>query len=261
MKLTFIGSGSAFTVGYHNYHSNMLLENDSQQNLLIDCGSDARLALNELGLTYKNINHVYISHLHADHTGGLEWLAFTHKFDPSCNKPTLYTSENLIYDLWNKALAGGLSSIQGKEANLPTFFNVEVIKESESAFIWEGLKIQIIRTLHAVSNNTMVPSYGLLFRANDLTVFITTDTRFSYDHLNPFYHKADIIFHDCETKPEKSGIHATYEELKTLDQSSKEKMWLYHYNPGQLPDAKKDGFRGFVKKGQIFDFKNPKTLF
>jgi hypothetical protein len=37
-------------------------------------------------------------------------------------------------------------------------------------------------------------------------------------------------------------------------------MWLYHYNPGHLPDARADGFRGFVKKGQVFDFANPATL-
>ena len=29
-------------------------------------------------------------------------------------------------------------------------------------------------------------------------------------------------------------------------------MWLMHYNDGDLPDAKKDGFKGFVKQGQEF---------
>ncbi|MEM7589467.1 MAG: ribonuclease Z, partial [Myxococcota bacterium] len=32
----------------------------------------------------------------------------------------------------------------------------------------------------------------------------------------------------------------------------------YHYNSGKLPDAKKDGFLGFVKRGQVFDFSNSK---
>jgi hypothetical protein len=31
-------------------------------------------------------------------------------------------------------------------------------------------------------------------------------------------------------------------------------MWLYHYNTGDLPDAKNDGFLGYVQKGQIFEF-------
>src|SRR5690348_15307225 len=50
MKLIFIGSGSAFTVAEHNYNSNMLLiDSNNAEKLLIDCGSDARHALNELG--------------------------------------------------------------------------------------------------------------------------------------------------------------------------------------------------------------------
>ncbi len=41
MKLTFIGTGSAFTVGGDNFHSNMILESNTHEKMLIDCGSDA----------------------------------------------------------------------------------------------------------------------------------------------------------------------------------------------------------------------------
>ena len=34
----------------------------------------------------------------------------------------------------------------------------------------------------------------------------------------------------------------------------KNKMWLYGYQAGVLPDAKKDGFCGFVECRQVFDF-------
>ena len=55
----------------------MILESEDGSKLLIDCGTDARHSLHELGLSYKDIEHVYISHLHADHAGGLEWLGFS----------------------------------------------------------------------------------------------------------------------------------------------------------------------------------------
>lgn len=259
MKLIFLGSGSAFTVGANNYHSNMLLENDNNERLLIDCGSDARLALHELNLTYADFKDVYISHLHADHCGGLEWLGFTTKFDPRCNKPNLYLSDKLKDDLWKNSLSGGLSSMQGITADLSTFFNVHPVKE-ENSFVWQDLKLNLIQTIHVVAGFNVVPSYGLMFKVNGLCVFITTDTQFSPHQIVDFYAMADIIFHDCETSATKSGVHAHYEELLTLPNSTKEKMWLYHYNPGKLPDAKQDGFRGFVKKGQKFDFKKPDTL-
>lgn len=259
MKLTFLGSGSAFTVGCDNYHSNMILENDSHEKLLVDCGSDARLALHELGLTYADIKSVYISHLHADHCGGLEWLGFTTRFDPRCLKPDLFISDKIKDDLWKNSLSGGLSSVQGITADLSTFFNVHPVKE-EGVFVWHGLEIKLVQTIHVVAGFNVVPSYGLMFKANGICVFITTDTQFSPHQIIDFYEMADIIFHDCETSATKSGVHAQYAELSTLPSSIKQKMWLYHYNPGKLPDAKKDGFRGFVKKGQSFDFKKAGTL-
>src|ERR1700733_14991425 len=102
MRLIFVGSGSAFTVGANNYQSNMLLES-GQKRLLIDCGTDIRLSLYELGYTYRDIRHVFVSHLHADHIGGLEWLAFTSKFNSGCQKPCLHINHQLVEDLWNRS--------------------------------------------------------------------------------------------------------------------------------------------------------------
>lgn len=260
MKLIFLGTGSAFTVGSHNFHSNMILENENSDRLLIDCGSDARFSLFEVGLSYRDITDVYISHLHADHVGGLEWLAFTSKFDSSCERPVLYISEKMVYDLWNKVLSGGLSSIQGVVADLSTFFKVKPVGES-GLFIWKNIEFRAIQTVHIMSGFTIIPSFGLFFNVDGLNIFVTTDTQFSLHQTIDFYNMADIIFHDCETSPTKSGVHAHYTELLTLSETIRNKIWLYHYNPGPLPDAKKDGFRGFVKKGQCFDFNDPKTLF
>ncbi len=259
MKLTFLGTGSAFTVS-GNYHSNMILESDTKKILLIDCGSDARHALNELGLSYRDIHSVYISHLHADHVGGLEWLAFTAKFDPAIQKPNLFISEHLVRDLWDKTLSGGLSSIQDEVVTLSSFFHVHAVKE-QGFFNWEKTKFTLIQTLHVMSGHAILPSYGLMFAANDSNVFITTDTQYRPHQIHDFYDSANIIFQDCETSETKSHVHAHYDELVTLPEHIKEKMWLYHYNPCKLPDAARDGFRGFVQKGQCFDFSDKDTLF
>lgn len=252
MKLTFLGAGSAFTIGDNNYHSNMILENDRGDRLLIDCGSDVRFSLTEAGYTYRDIHHIYVSHLHGDHVGGLEWLAFSTKFDPSCDRPQLYLCDRLADLLWNKVLSGGLSSIQGQVAQLSTYFHVHPIKENAS-FFWCGLEIHILQTLHIMSGFAFMPSYGLLFKTKKNTVLITTDTQFFPNQMRDFYNTADIIFHDCETAATKSKVHAHYDELLTLPEDIRKKMWLYHYNPGPLPDAVGDGFRGFVKKGQMFN--------
>ena len=37
-------------------------------------------------------------------------------------------------------------------------------------------------------------------------------------------------------------------------------MWLCGYQPGPKPDAVADGFLGFVKRGQVFDFPSPDPI-
>lgn len=257
MKLLFVGSGSAFTVGADNYQSNMILEERGNR-LFVDLGSDAKIALNELGLSYKDIHDIYISHLHSDHVGGLEWVAFTKFFDAEAQKPTLHIPENLADELWNNVLSGGLKSIQGVSANLNTFFKVKKIKPN-THFTWEKVHFNIVQTVHVMSEYSVIPSYGLIFNVDGINVFITTDTQYCPHQIMDFYRRADVIFQDCETSTFHSGVHAHYTELINLDPAIKKKMWLYHYNPGPLPNPKKDGFKGFVKKGQVFDFSDPKT--
>jgi len=254
MKLLFLGAGSAFTVGKKNFQSNVLLQSSSGRNLLIDCGSDIRHSLYESGFTHLDINDVYVSHLHADHVGGLEWLAFVTKFDPKCqNKPNLFVSDNLIDDLWDHVLSGGLASLQNEKASLSTYFKVHPVKQN-SGFDWEHITFDLVQTVHVMNNVTLAPSFGLFFKIGETAVFFTTDTQLALPQLITFYEKSNIIFHDCETSENKSGVHARYDDLKNLDEKFKRKMWLYHYNPGKLPNAKKEGFLGFVKKGQVFHF-------
>jgi ribonuclease BN (tRNA processing enzyme) len=258
MRLTFIGTGSAFTVGGGNYQSNMILEGkDLSQKFLIDCGTDARLALYDQGFSYKDIYAVYVSHLHADHIGGLEWLAFTTKFDSTCSKPILYIAPDLIHDLW-KSLSIGLNSLRESTVELSSYFNVRLIENH--SFTLNGICFHLFPTLHVVLKNGKMPSYGLYFKADQKQVLITTDMQFALSQMENLYQQSDIIFHDCETASIKSGVHAHYTELKTLSPAIKNKMWLYHYQPGELPNAKADGFRGFARKGQCFDFQKEETL-
>ncbi|MCC5669304.1 MBL fold metallo-hydrolase [Nostoc sp. CHAB 5784] len=252
MKLIFLGSGSAFTVGADNFQSNILLT-DQEKKLLIDCGSDIRFSLHAVELSYLDITDIYISHLHSDHIGGLEYIGFSTKFDPRCQKPNLYLSKDLAGEIWERSLSGGMRSVQGDVTDLNSFFNVNIIPRHEN-FTWGGIKFHTVRVIHVDNGYFLMPSYGLFFEINGTKVFLTTDTQLALEENGEFYEQADIIFHDCETAKFPSTVHAHYEQLVTLPDKIKNKIWLYGYQPGTLPDARKDGFHGFVKRGQTFDF-------
>ncbi|WP_144867694.1 MBL fold metallo-hydrolase [Hyella patelloides] len=252
-KLLFLGSGSAFTVGANNFQSNILLIHDNNQKLLLDCGSDIRFSLYQAGFSHLDITDIYISHLHSDHVGGLEYIGFNTKFDPKCDRPNLYIHEQLKDDIWQKTLAGGMSFINESIVEINSFFKLFPIA-SDRGFNWNNINFKLIKVVHINKYKNLMPSYGLFFAINKHKIFLTTDTQFCPLELSQYYEEADSIYQDCETTSHPTEVHAHYQQLKELPSSIKNKMWLYGYQPGELPSAKADGFQGFVKCGQVFNF-------
>lgn len=251
--MIFLGTGSAFTVGTNNYQSNVLIEHSNGKRLMLDCGTDARHSLHELQYSYRDITDVYLTHLHADHVGGLEWLGFTRKFDESCDRPTVYVSELMAEELWNNTLSGTMRSLEGEVADFSSYFKLVKVPPNES-FTWENIDFNLVQTVHIMNGSALAPCHGVFFTLGKTKIYYTADSQFCPHMLETFYQEADLIFHDCETSPTHSNVHAHYTELVNLPPEIKKKMWLYHYNPGPLPDAEDDGFKGFVKKGQTFEF-------
>jgi ribonuclease BN (tRNA processing enzyme) len=261
MKITFLGSGSAFSM--KNFQNNAVVENNGKR-LLIDCGTDIRFSLAEQGLSFKDIDAVYLSHLHADHIGGIEYLAFCSYFSPKNvmpNRIKLFGNSGVLDRAWSETLRGGLASIQGKVVDLYDYFEVIPVDNNHS-FYWEGIKFDLVQTVHIMDGYSIVPSFGLMIGSCDSTdvVYYTSDAQFCPFQIQTFYDQASIIFQDCETYPFKSGVHANYSDLMTLDDKTKAKMWLMHWNDniadciGQKDtEAKRDGFLGFVRKHQSFN--------
>jgi len=256
MQITFLGSGSAFTMD--NFQSNILLEGRDAKKLLFDCGGDIRWALKEKDLGALDIEAVYVSHLHADHIGGLEYMAFMNYFVKTVKtgfRPALYGNSKLVQELWSHSLQGGLDSIQMLDSTLETFFDVQKVPNS-GTFCFDSIMYKTVQTVHVVADTSFVKSFGLKFETDKGTkVFVTSDTQFAPAQLKDFIADADVVFHDCETTPFASGVHAHFDDLKGLPDEQKTKMWLYHWNGARdgLPDAHEAGFKGFVQKGQTFD--------
>ena len=267
MIITFVGTGSAFTMD--NYHTNALISRNGK-NLLLDAGGDIRFSLRDIGMSYKDIDSLYITHLHSDHVGGVEYLAFTTYFDPTVKeKITLIANNDLIRELWNSSLRGGLKSIQGKKTVLADYFDVMMIKKN-GRFIWEDIEFHIVQSVHIIDEYSIVNSFGLMINDPDSKkkIFYTGDSQFCPNQIMDFYKEADLIIHDCETYPFKSNVHAHYNDLITLPDDIKSKMMLQHYQDnilgkekeGWVESTKDSGFTcwsgdyyGFVPRGMIFN--------
>ncbi|MGC1182562.1 MBL fold metallo-hydrolase [Legionella sp.] len=252
MKLLFLGAASGLGTDPTNFQSNMLLLSDNGKKLLIDCGTDIRFSLTHANYLPKDIDTIFISHLHADHIGGLEWFALQRKFVCQSGRPQLILHEELAQLLWDHSLSGGLKTLDDQEATLDDYFLVHRLASSQM-YEWEGLQLNMIKTVHFHSNGKLMPSYGLDIVSQGKHFFITTDTQFIPDAFEKYYQQATIIFHDCETLTMPSGVHAHFDQLISLAPEIKAKMWLYHYNDGELPDAHAQGFLGFAYCSQVVD--------
>jgi len=263
MNIKFLGTGSAFTL--KNFQTNFIIERNNKK-LLIDAGGDIRFSLAEAGMSYKDINAIYISHLHTDHCGGIEFLGFCTYFDPSMKeKIQLFGNSELLRKGWLDSWKGGMESIQGKNMTLDSFFDLNMIKQN-GKFIWEDIEFSIVQSVHVMNGYALMPSYGLMAKdpETNKTIFITTDCQFCPSQIIDFYKQADFIIQDCETTTFKSGVHANFSDLITLPLDIKKKMVLTHYQDNILCEdgintewkfkASSEGFIGFAKKGENFNF-------
>ena len=266
MKLIFAGVGSAFASDEF-YQTNAVFTNERDgKHLLIDCGSDARFSLPKIGVEPKDIERVYISHLHADHVGGLEWLGFITRFNPVLGRMKLHAASDILRNLWYSTLRGGMESLQGEVATLESYFDPIPLYPNDD-FRWANAIFTPVQTIHIVSGHVFMHSYGLMIdlvgvvdmRRSDRIrkIYYTGDTQFAPKQIMDFYNEADLIFQDCETANFASNVHAHFHDLKSLPPEVKAKMWLVHYQAdGCVTDeeAKQAGFLGFVKRGQEFEF-------
>ena len=102
---------------------------ETHRNIDREAYSDVETSLAELQVELRSVARVLLSHLHADHIGGLEELGFTGYF-AWAQRPVLYLPENLRPLLWEHSLCGGMGQRLRRadggffEATCDTYFDV-----------------------------------------------------------------------------------------------------------------------------------------
>lgn len=240
MHVTMIGTGSAFAKRYDN--NNALIEVNGYR-LLVDCGITLPKALHEVGLDFAQLDAVLISHIHADHVGGLEELAFQMMFRYG-RKPVLYVAEELVEPIWEYTLRGGLT--QENLKSLHDFFEVKPLKAGQTYELAERLTVKLIPTKHIAGK----ASFSFVFNGR---FFYSADMKFDGKLLQELADGGvDTIYHDCQL--ESPGVvHASLEQLLTLPDAIQKKTWLMHYGDAMEQYIGKTGRMRFVEQRKTYE--------
>lgn len=197
MRVFPIGVGTAF--GRRLFNTNLIFEFDSGEFLLVDCGITASRSLETIGMSVLDVKNLFVSHLHADHIGGIEELVLKSKLILR-KKINLYVNEKLVDGLW-ESIRGGIEFTQVGRLNLGDYFNVFTY---DDGFILEGVEFSSHPTFHIEGMLSFDIGFG--------SFLLTGDTVFSKDYVVNRAQGFQTVVHDCSFN-DCQKVHAYYEEL------------------------------------------------
>lgn len=261
LSFFFVGVGSAFS---KKHFQNNLLIVKGEDHLLVDCGITCPSALYHYGSNITNIRNILITHSHADHIGGLEEAGLMGRYVTK-QRPRMFITKQYKKILWNQSLRGGNSygeMNKGRFLGFDDYFELVEPKQIQKKprILWEtncgSINIKIFRTKHIPdcvgSWKKAFYSVGVLI---DDKILFPADTQFDkelIDWMTSTY-PIQYIFHDCQFYT--GGVHASYDELKTLPEDIRKKIYLCHYGDNFESFApEQDGFAGFAREGHFYHF-------
>jgi ribonuclease BN (tRNA processing enzyme) len=220
MQFAALGVGGAFSKKY--YSTSVAVFSDKGV-LLVDCPHPIRKMLGEASLPRPvdvgDFDAVLVSHLHADHSSGLEGLLYFSKFHLG-RRATIAAHPAVLERLWLSHLAGGMDTldIDGEIKSFALEDYADIISLNEDGRVQIGaFEVICRRTKHHI------PTFAFKIFAGGRGLGYSADTEYD-ETLIHWLMECDIILHETN-----EGIHTPYEKLALLDVSIRNKMRLIHY--------------------------------
>ena len=191
------------------------------------------------------IHDILITHLHCDHAGGIETLAFYRKYmAPGTGRPGLWAAPAVMDRMWER-LAPSMDGRQfgdTPKSDLDDFFRTGLLSTEQVVEV-AGLQVRARWTRHAV------PTVGLLISDGEATLGWSGDTEFESAHVE-WLSEADLIIHECG----QTAKHARLDELRRLPSTIQDKMKLIH-----VPDREdfSDSPMERLSDGDVLEIKSP----
>jgi len=223
MKLTVLGSGTC--VPYVKRGSSGYALEVAGSTILLDCGSGSMAKLARVGINYLGIDHIFLSHIHPDHTGDLVPFLFATRY---AHGSPYGTKREKPLTLWGGE--GFLSFFEAlksafNEWIVPDTLTVKKFDGNEQAL--DGFKISAVHTPHIDS------SLAYRIEGDGKSIVYSGDTDYS-EELIELAKDADILVIECSLPDDESktkGHLTPGEVIDTVNKSGVKKAVITHLYP------------------------------
>jgi len=263
MRLQVLGIGNAFSSIHYN--TSFLLE--GKKRYLIDCPPALFRLLAERGIDPAEVNDAIITHVHGDHTAGLETLILWKKYVQR-TKLRVWTSAPVYAELKTRFFPGFSQTFTPdlhriREAEFEEYVDFSELSTDHPNRLEEDLDVEIRYNWHPTA------TLGLRISGSPGRISISGDncynpallaellenrilSRDGYEKLaGDWLWQADLIYHEVERGH--AGLHTSEEQLLSLPDSVRAKLRLVHisddFTEGPLPVAREGEVVTFSQAG------------
>ena len=216
MQIYILGSGTCIPNKRRGSSGYYLEINDKK--ILLDCGNGTTWKLEQIGVSFTDIDYVFISHLHPDHTSDLIPFLFANKY--SYNK---YRNKNLYINGGIDNFIESLNSIYNNWLRPDRLFVNEI---DIGKIDYRDFNIEVFNSVH--TDNSLI----YRFVCSGLSLVYTGDTDY-FEGLEEISKKADLLLTECSSVDDKKiKGHLTPSDIIRLAEISKpKKIVLTHLYP------------------------------
>lgn len=203
VQLQFLGSGDAFGSG-GRFQTCFLLRG-AEDDVLIDCGASSLIAMKQAGVDPSALGWVLLSHLHADHFGGVPFLILDGQFSRRTRPLVVAGPPGL-----QKRMAAMMEVCFPGSTQVTRRFTTELVELPERLAAVVG---PALVTPFAVAHASGAPSYALRIEYGGKVIAYSGDTEWT-DALLGAARGADLFICEAYFFNKKIKYHLDYQTLR-----------------------------------------------